>query len=67
MQSQKPKFSSSFYEDADDPLVGFRKKYGGALFVKKGGDPFSKDPDVLQSQRQEKLIKDMRSVDTTSY
>lgn len=63
MQSRKPNFSSSFYEDAGDLLAGFRKKNGGARFGKKGADPFSKDPDVVQSQRQEKLAKEIRNMD----
>lgn len=63
METRKPKFSSAFYEEAGDVLAPFRKKYGGALFDKKGQDPFSKDPDVVQSQRQEKLVQDIRNVD----
>jgi hypothetical protein len=64
MESKKPKFNSDFYEEANDVLAGFRKQYGGARFLKKGGDPFAKDPDVVQSQRQEKLVKEIRNVDT---
>ena len=64
MESKKPNFKSEFYEDAEDPLNGFRKQYGGARFKKKGGDPFAKDPDVVQSQRQEKLTKKISEMDT---
>ena len=64
METRKPKFNSEFYEDEGDPLVNFRKKNGGACFTKrKDGDPFSKDPDVMQSKRQMKLIEDMGKVD----
>jgi hypothetical protein len=41
--------TSDFYEDAGDLLAGFRQKNGGGKIEKKGNDPFSKDPDVVQS------------------
>ena len=63
MESQKPNFNSKFYEDAGDLLAGFRKKNPGARFGKKGKDPYSKDPDVLQSQRQDKLVEKIRGMD----
>ena len=66
MEPRKPKFSGAFYEDAGDLLAGFRKKHGGARFVKKGGDPFAKDPDVVQSERQSKLVNDISNMDISS-
>jgi hypothetical protein len=63
MEAKKPQFSSAFYEDAGDLLAGFRKINGGARIAKKGADAFAKDPDVLQSQRQEKLIEQIRNAD----
>ena len=64
METRKPNLSGAFYEEVEDVLAPFRKKYGGARFDKKGQDPFAKDPDIIQSQRQEKLGQDIRNVDT---
>lgn len=54
--------NSEFYEDAGDPLAKFRKKRKGAAFLNdKNGvakDPFANDPDVLQTERSEKLRED---------
>jgi len=50
-----PKFNIDFYEDESDPLATFRKHYGGGVVGKNGIDPFNHDPDVLQSEREEKL------------
>jgi hypothetical protein len=47
--------NSEFYEEVGDPLAAFRRTYGGAMRDDKGKDPFAKDPDVLQSEREEKL------------
>jgi len=58
-QAKKPNFDSDFYEDVGDPLAGFRKKHRGGRINKKGKDPFSKDPDVMQAARQDKLQKEI--------
>ena len=63
----KPNFKSEFYEDAGDPLAEFRKKCRGPAVGKKGKDPFANDPDVLQAQREEKLIEDSRNIDTGGF
>lgn len=63
MEPKKSNLNSAFYEEAGDLLAGFRKKNGGARIIDKGGDPFAKDPDVLQAQRQEKLAAEIRNAD----
>jgi len=63
MKDGKPNFNSEFYEDAGDPLAEFRQKHGGAKINRKGKDPFANDPDVLQSQREEKLKEQTRNMD----
>ena len=57
----EPNFNSEFYEDEGDPLAAFRKQYRGAVVGKNGVDPFKDDPDVLQSNREEKLREGERN------
>ena len=50
-----------YYEDVGDPLEAFRRKVGGGMYPnKKGKIPIDKDPDVIQSKRQEKLAEQQR-------
>lgn len=51
----KEVYENDFYEEAGDLLSGFRKKYGGALIGKDGADPFAKDPDSIQGDREDTL------------
>ncbi len=50
-----------YYEEEHDPLALFRAKYGGGFIEKNGKDPFSKDVDVMQAERQEKMENDFRN------
>jgi len=59
--------NSEFYEDAGDQLAGFRKQYRGARKNTKGKDPFANDPDVLQSQREEKLKDDSDNINLGGF
>lgn len=61
MKPEKPSLIEDFYENVGDPLAGFRRRNGGAIVNKKGKDPFAKDPDVVQAQRQQKLEKDIEN------
>ena len=67
MEPTKKKFNSEFYEDVGDPLAEFRKKNGGARFVKGGKDPFARDPDVMQAKRQQKLIDDTNNLNVNTW
>jgi hypothetical protein len=49
------KYDNDFYEDAGDLLVDFRKHNSGGFIEKDGKDPFAKDSDVIQSEREDKL------------
>ena len=48
-------YDNDFYEEAGDMLAGFRKQNGGGFIVKDDSDPFDKDPDMVQSGRDDKL------------
>lgn len=52
---EEEKYDNEFYEDAGDILAGFRKQHGGGFIEKNGKDPFAKDPDMIQSGRDDKL------------
>ena len=61
------KYDNDFYETAGDPLKKFRKKYKGAIIAKNGKDPFNKDPDVIQSIKEEKLKERINNIDINGY
>jgi hypothetical protein len=53
---------SDFYEEVPDPLADFRNKYGGGIYEKNGKDPFAKDVDVMQAERDRKLQEDQSNM-----
>ena len=54
-KNMKEIYSNDFYEEAGDLLESFRNQYGGAFIGKNGADPFSKDPDSIQGEHEDKL------------
>lgn len=52
---EEEKYDNDFYENVGDLLADFRKQGGGGIIEKDGKDPFAKDPDIIQSGRDDKL------------
>jgi len=61
MTDKKAKLDD-YYEDAGDPLAQFRRLHSGGFIEKDGKDPFEKDVDVMQYDRQQKLETDTQDM-----